>query len=57
MSQSLLEACPGLLDCGLLVEDHLVLVFPQKKWGHTSLVEEQTSSWGIDPPPIQLHWH
>ena len=57
MSQSPLEACPFLLAYGLVVEDHLELVFPQKKWGHTSLVKEQTLSCGIDLLPIQLHWH
>ena len=57
MSQSPVEACPCLLACGRVVEDHIEIVFPQKKWGHTSLVEEQTSSWGIDILPIQLHWH
>ena len=28
MHQSLLEACPCLFACGLVVEDHLELVFP-----------------------------
>ena len=28
MHQSPLEACPCLLACGLVVEDHLELVFP-----------------------------
>jgi hypothetical protein len=28
MNQSLLEACPFLLACGLVVEDLLELVFP-----------------------------
>jgi hypothetical protein len=28
MSQSLLEACPCLLACGLVVKDHLELMFP-----------------------------
>ena len=56
MNQSPLEACPCPLACGLVVEDHLELVSPLKKY-HTSLVEEQTSSWGIDLVPTQLHWH
>ena len=55
--QSPLEACPCLFACGLVVEDHLEHVFLEKKWDHTSLVEEQTSSWGIDLLPTQLHWH
>ena len=57
MHLSPLEACPCLLACGPVVEDRVELVFLGKKQDHTSLVEEQTSSWGIDLLPTQIHWH
>ena len=34
-----------------------VLIFFPLKMDHTSLVEEQTSYWGIGLLPTQLHWH
>ena len=57
MHQSPLEAYPSLFTCGLVVEDRLELVSLGKKQDHTSLVEEQTLSCGIDLIPTQLHWH
>ena len=57
MHQFPLKAYPCLFARGLVVEDHLELVSLRKKYDHTSLVEEQTSSWGIDLLPTQLHWH
>ena len=57
MHQSPLKACPCPFACELVVEYHLELVSLRMKQNHTSLVEEQTSSWGIDLIPTQLHWH